>query len=207
MTDAFDTKLAEAMDTFFAHYAQSHDQLETIHDSQWPSSCEVGHPYLTKHGTMIGWRPILRQPQAEHPNDDLFQGLENALELTIHPTIKTHYSRYWSGHLEAQAPQGPVSLIYLWNEEDAQRLIENLIGHAVACRQNRVPFSAFFACTDLDSDYYLTVNNDTGQVQLETPGKRPIRTVCDSLDQFYQWLVPANPQQLERAQRLLTDQA
>ena len=61
------------------------------------------------------------------------------------------------------------------------------------CRHNRTPFSVFFACTEPDSELYLTVNNDTGAVQVEEPGRKPIRTVCESLAEFYDLLVPAPP--------------
>ena len=81
--------------------------------------------------------------------------------MPIHPDIKTHYGRYWSANLEAEAPDGHVSLLYLWNQQDVDRLVENLIGHAVACRQNRTPFSVFFACTEPESDLFLTLNNST----------------------------------------------
>jgi len=70
-------------------------------------------------------------------------------------------------------------------------LVENLIGHAVACQQNRTPFSVFFACTEPESDLFLTINNTTGQVQLEAPGKAPLRVVSDSLQSFMDSLVPA----------------
>ena len=135
----------------------------------------------------IRWQPVRRH----HIADD-FVGLESALEMPIHEDIKTHYGRYWSANLEAEAPDGHVSLLFLWNHEDSKRLVENLIGHAVACRHNRTPFSVFFACTEADSDLFLTVNNETGNVQLEEPGKRPIRKVSESLEEFMSLLVPAS---------------
>ncbi len=179
--------LGEAIDTFFEHYVKSHERLTTLHDPEWPSPCEQGTPWRDDAGQLwTAWQPVRR-----HGDLDDFTGLERALELTIHPDIKAHYGRYWSANLEAEAPDGHVSLLYLWSPADADRLIENLIGHAVACRHNRTPFSVFFACTEDDSDLYLTVNNETGAVQLETPGKPPLRTVAPSLAEFMALLVPA----------------
>lgn len=180
--------LSSVLDTFFEHYTKSFDSLITSHDQEWPSPCEIGDPWMDEDGEeKIRWQPVRRH----HIADD-FVGLESALEMPIHEDIKTHYGRYWSANLEAEAPDGHVSLLFLWNHEDSKRLVENLIGHAVACRHNRTPFSVFFACTEADSDLFLTVNNETGNVQLEEPGKRPIRKVSESLEEFMSLLVPAS---------------
>ena len=179
--------LETAIDTFFDHYEKSFESLIVAHDEQWPSPCEIGDPWQDEQGiSRIRWQPVRR-----HAAADDFAGLEAALEMSIHPDIKTHYGRYWSANLEAEAPDGHVSLLYLWNQQDVDRLVENLIGHAVACRHNRTPFSVFFACTEPASDLFLTVNNRTGEVQLEEPGKPPLRTVCPSLAEFFDLLVPA----------------
>lgn len=179
--------LTDTLDTFFEHYAKSRESLVTSHDPDWPSPCELGEPWRDESGgQIVQWHPVRR-----HATADDFSGLETALEMPIHPDIKTHYGRYWSANLEAKAPDGHVSLIFLWNQEDSNRLVENLISHAVACRHNRLPFSVFFACTEPDSDLFLTINNESGAVQLEEPGKRPLRIVSENLADFLELLVPA----------------
>ena len=95
--------------------------------------------------------------------------------------------------MEAEAPDGHVSLIMLWNPDDADRLIENLIGHALAKRRAKSPFSVFFACTEPDSELFLTVENGTGHVLLEKPGYKPIREVAEDLSSFLSELTPASP--------------
>ncbi len=190
MSDTPPTSLEAAIDLFFEHYQQSFAELITPYDPNWPSPCELNHPQShCAEQPQICWRPVKR-----HPDTDDFRGLERALEMPIHPDIKTHYGRYWAANLEAEAPDGHVSLLYLWNHQDSERLIENLVGHAVACKHNKTPFSVFFACTEPDSELFLTVNNTTGEVQVEEPGKKPIGTVCASLAEFYQRLVPAAEQ-------------
>ena len=62
--------------------------------------------------------------------------------------------------------------------------------HALAKRQQRSPFTAFFANTDPDSDYFLSVDNATGQVLLEQPGRPPLRVVADNLASFLDSLEP-----------------
>jgi SecY interacting protein Syd len=86
--------------------------------------------------------------------------------------------------LETKSQEGPLSLIQLWNQSDFDRLIENLIGHLMAKQQARQPFTVFFATTDPDSELFLSVDNDTGKVLLEEPGKPPIREVESDLACF-----------------------
>ena len=137
----------------------------------------------------IAWQPLPR-----HADSDDFTGLEHALELTVHPTIKDYYGGYWSAGLEADAPQGPVSLILLWSPADADRLIENLLGHALAKRRNRTPFTVFFACTAADSELFLSVDNQSGEVLLEKPGYKPLEVVAGSIAEFLSELTPASPE-------------
>ena len=173
--------LSNAVDRFFAHYQISHKPLLCTPDPDWPSPCET-EEYIDGQ--------IVWEPKARHPMTMDFADLEKALKFPLHPDLKLHYAKYWSGHLKALAPDGPLTLLYLWNHEDVGRLIENLIGHVVACRNNKTPFAGFFAATD-EGDYFLTVHNETGEVQLEQPGYKPLRTVADSLAEFYDLLVPA----------------
>ncbi|MEM7096675.1 MAG: SecY-interacting protein Syd [Pseudomonadota bacterium] len=173
--------LENAIDRFFEHYKISHAPLLCDHDPEWTSPCESQQ----KVGEKTLWEPVRR-----HADTVDFADLEKALEFPLHPDLKQHYARYWSGHLKAIAPDGPLTLLYLWNHEDIGRLIENLIGHVVACRNNKTPFAGFFAATD-QGDYFLTVHNDTGAVQLEQPGYKPLRTVAESLAEFYDQMIPA----------------
>ncbi len=95
-----------------------------------------------------------------------------------------------------------MSLILLWNAEDAARLIENLIGHALAKRRAKSPLSIFFACTEQDSELFLSVENTTGQVLIEKPGHKPVDVVAENLASFIDALVPAPPE-LHPERRLL----
>ncbi len=181
--------VGEALDAFVARYLECYPSLEDVFDPQWRSPCETGEPYAADGGWRVPWRP-LRRPEG---SDD-FAGLERALELTVHPDVKAYYGRYWSGGLEAEAPDGHVSLLLLWNPEDAERLVENLIGHTLAQRRSRSPFSIFFACTEADSELFLSVENESGRVLLEAPGRKPLRVVAESLAEFLATLNPAPPE-------------
>ena len=181
-----------SLEQFVSHYQQTYPELSEIYDPEWRSPCECAEPFTDDAGvTRVPWQPLKRRLDTTITHD--FAGLENALEVTIHPDIKAYYGSYWSGGLEADAPQGHVSLILLWNAEDAERLVANLIGHSMAKKRNRVPLSVFFACTEVDSELFLSVQNTTGQVVLEKPGHKPVEVVADNLASFIDTLVPAPP--------------
>ncbi len=180
--------VGRALNGFVARYLEAFPDLYEIHDPTWRSPCEVGEPHAWPDGTqVVRWRPVERRYAED------FAGIENALETTIHADIKAYYGAFWSGGLEAVASEGHVSLILLWNQADAERLTENLIGHALAKQRARAPFSVFFACTEANSELFLSVQNDTGQVMLERPGYKPLRTVAPSLGAFLNDLQPASP--------------
>jgi SecY interacting protein Syd len=179
--------VTEALRDFIARYLTQYPTLVDAYDPDWRSPCEVVAPRRADGIDVVGWRPL------ERAHADDFAGLERALELTVHPDIKAYYGSFWSGGLEATAAEGHVSLILLWNPADAERLIENLLGHALAKRRARAPFTVFFACTEPDSELFLSVDNDSGAVVLEKPGARPLRTVASSLTDFLRGLAPAPP--------------
>jgi SecY interacting protein Syd len=182
------TDVATQLDAFVQRYLDAYPQLIDPFDPQWRSPCEAGEPFRSADGAeWVAWSPLRRAFA------DDFAGLERALEVPIHADIKAYYGTFWSGGLEATATDGHVSLILLWNPADARRLVENLIGHALAKRRARAPLTVFFACTEPESDLFLSVDNATGQVVLEAPGAKPLRTVAPSLTAFLRGLAPAAP--------------
>lgn len=130
------------------------------------------------------WRPI---PQST-PVD--FRSLSNALETEIHPDICSFYDSFWSGNLETSSQEGLVNLIQLWDQDDFDRLVENLIGHALMKRKHKRPLTIFFATTEPDSELFLSVDNETGEVLLEEPEKSPVRIVDNDLNTFLNRLTP-----------------
>ena len=150
------------------------------HDPEWPSESEFGEP--NADGT-IHWRPRERSSAAD------FSGLESALDVDIHPDIKSFYGSYWGASIEMQAAEGGVTLIQVWNGADFDRLVENIIGHAMAKQRMKAPLTVFIACTDED-EYMLSVDNESGRVMLEEPGSPPTREVSPSLVEFLERLQP-----------------
>lgn len=165
--------------------------LSSDYDPQWTSSCETGQPFAAPADAecerLIAWQPVARGNAGAAD----FAGLENALETTLHPDFKAYYSSFWSGTLECTAPEGHVSLLQLWNPQDVDRLVENMIGHVLGQRRARAPLTLFVACTEPDSDLILCIENATGAVLLERPGSKPLRTVAPSIAQLIDTLVPS----------------
>lgn len=149
-------------------------------DPEWRSDCE-----LHQTDGLTCWRPV---PQSLTVD---FSGLANAVEAEIHPDIQAYYSSYWSGTLEADSEEGQVSLIQLWNADDFERLITNLVGHALMKIRAKLPYTVFFANTDPNTEYFLSIDNKTGAVLLEEPGKPPLREVETDIQTFLDRLTPA----------------
>lgn len=181
----------EALDAFVSHTIKTYPDLEAPFDPDWRSPAEIGLPYKVEDGERVAWQPTPRDP---HDSADDFAPLERALEIAVHPDIKAYYGAYWSAGLEAEAIDGHVSLLLLWNADDVARLNENLIGHAMAKQRAKSPMTIFFACTEPSSELFLSVDNDSGAVVLEKPGYQPLRHVADNLAAFLDTLVPRPPE-------------
>jgi len=126
---------------------------------------------------VILWRPVERDPPAD------FSGLEQALDVQVHADLKAWYGSFWCDTFEVRAQEGRVALLQVWNQQDFDRLVANLIGHALAKRRSKDALTLFFACTDQD-EYFLSLENRSGVVLLERPGAPPEKQVADSLTEF-----------------------
>ena len=156
--------------------------LYTEHDPDWPSPCELGEPDAEGR---VRWEPVRRTAF------DLLEPLAATLEVELHPSICSYYGRWFHDGLATEADEGPVDLLGIWNPEHQDRLLQNLLGHALQQRRTRQPLTLFFALTEPDSEFILSVLNDTGEVVLERPGKPDRRTVAADLASFLGRLRPA----------------
>lgn len=173
-----------ALTDLINRYTAGYPDLTANYDPAWRSPCEqVISPCQTK----VTWHPYRRS------YEDVFPGLEQALKCQIHKDIKAFYGSFWSGELEVLVPgEGCFSLLLPWNEEDIERLIINLCGHALQQRQYKLPMTLFFGCTADDNyEHFLSIDNNSGQVMLETPGAPPIRQLANNLSRFLRQLKPA----------------
>ncbi len=183
MVSTVETALVNFIQRFTeAAASKGGDFAHQKYDPDWPSPCLIGTPNPAGY---ICWEPVRQDEKIN------FRGLENALDLHIHADIKAFYGTYWSAGLQATSDEGHVSLIQLWNRQDFHRLVENLIGHALAKRRLKHPFTVFVATTEADSELFLSVDNTTGAVLLEEPGHPPSREVEETLARFIDRLTPS----------------
>lgn len=167
--------LKDLVARYLAEVRRCHGSLpRQAYDPDWPSPCQVGEPGAD--GDIL-WRPVERDDATG------FDGLEAALEVVVHPDIKAYYETYWCDTFQARFEGDGLSLIQVWNRDDFDRLIANLLGHAMAKRRARQALTLFFAMTD-ESEYFLSVDNTSGRVLLEAPGAPPTREVAPSLERF-----------------------
>ncbi|GGK60885.1 SecY-interacting protein [Amphritea balenae] len=158
----------------------------THYDNEWPSPCYQGEPDQQQR---IEWQPA-HQSDQNNPCQAMFDRLETAIGYSIHPDIREWYSCIWSDPIPASCQDGDLSLLFLWNEADCERLRGNLIGHLLTKQKRKQPATLFFACTEPDGDQFLSVDNQTGEIWLEQPGKKPIRKLADNLSEFLSQLKP-----------------
>jgi len=179
--------LYNTLDNFFKRYlniieTQSHALPVIEYHADWPSPCHSGEPFMAEEMTYcIHWKPVQRAK-----NNDL-SGLEEALEIQLHPDIKIFYTHYWSEQMAVNffaenELGGNLSLMFACNEDDMDRLIKNQLGHALDKIRNKQSLTFFIACTD--SDYIISIENDTGHVVLERPGYPIEKILSNSLIEF-----------------------
>lgn len=176
--------LTDALDDFIRHYTLSLAPLYEPWDPDWRSPCELAPPEMLDGAEVVRWEPVRQD------NPDVLTRVETALETTIHPDLKLWWGRWFSAHLSAHAPDGALTLLQVWNADDIERLIANQLGHALNQKRAKAPLALFFACPEDGSDLQLTVHNQTGEVLLEAPGRKPLRVVAPSLASFVDELVP-----------------
>ena len=173
------TSVAQQLDRLVREYEDIQTAISwptTLVESDWLSPCLI-QPYTENE--MAAWRPTLRATQ-----NDMFDRLSEALETEIPEALVTFYTRYLSLSLYMQHPEGHLSLIQVWNDKDMERLRENLIGHALNKRRLKQPLSLFIGVTEPDGQQIISVELQSGQVLLETPGKKPFRVLADDLESF-----------------------
>jgi SecY interacting protein Syd len=177
--------VSQALDGFMQKYllaAKSHTQmLLTEFDESWPSECLSSN---NEEQGVVAWQPMKRQATVG------FDDLSAALDMIIHPDLVSYYTSYWSNNLNAKTDQGNLQLLQAWNQDDFERLQQNLVGHVLMKRRLKQPETLFFALTDED-DFIITLGNDSGEVLLEQVGLLPREVLAPNLTTFIQSLQPA----------------
>lgn len=168
--------LAFALDNLLSRYVEEYrSRFGTAprqpYDSHWPSPCIQGPP---DENGLIEWSPVRRTCLPD------FSGLEHAIREPVHPDIRVFFGRYYCETIPGRTEEGGLQLIQVWSDQDFDRLVENTLGHTLAKFRAKEPLSLFVATTDED-EFFLSVDNATGRVMLEQPGKPVVREVAPDL--------------------------
>ncbi|MDX1451019.1 MAG: SecY-interacting protein [Oleiphilaceae bacterium] len=147
----------------------------------WPSPC-INATQQQSDEVLYTWEA---QPRSA---PIAFYDLEKALEVTFHSDIKAFYGSFWADSIPIEHPVVDALLLQVWNDEDQQRLFENLLGHAFARLKGRLPLTLFIACTH--GDDMVCIDNESGQVVLEKPGYPAHKVIAESLES---WLLQCQP--------------
>lgn len=179
------TNLAQALLAFAEQYITHHqksnngDFPSTEFDEEWLSPC-INEKI---NDDSCSWQPvsieslIAKEVVAEPLT---FANVEQALDLQLHPDIKTYFTTMFSESIDAECEDGGLSLLFAWNEDDFTRLQENIIGHIMMKQRLKQAETVFFAVTD-EEDIIISLDNVTGEVWVERVGCKPHKKIADSL--------------------------
>ena len=181
------TSLTESLwifaNSFVDLHEKTHGYLPVIEkDSEWLSTCQQDD----FDDKIIHWRPVKSLVNLS------FENIESALEITLHQDIKAYFSTFFSESIDANCEEGQLSLLFAWNEDDFQRLQENIIGHVLMKKRLKQDNTIFFAVTD-EEDLIISLHNDTGEVWVERVGCKPHKKIANSLNEFILQLTPVCP--------------
>jgi SecY interacting protein Syd len=202
-------QVTAALDEFIQKYlvtAKKHpEMLLAEYDNDWPSECYTSldsksdkdgksdrrdksdksdKDNASSTNDRVDWQPVKRSGLVN------FSDLEKALEMKIHEDIISYYSAYWSENLNAETDKGYLQLLQPLNQDDFERLQQNLVGHILMKRRLKQPETFFIALTDED-DFIITVHNTSGEVMLEQVGLEPKEVLAANLAVFIQSLQPS----------------
>lgn len=189
-------KLWHFAHTYIENYQNIHGHLPLADlDPDWPSICQQGEFVPSeKKEQQAKDEKILWQPT--NISESLgFSNIESALEIVLHPDIKTYFTVFHSDPLDAVCSEGRLSLLFSWNLADFERLQENIIGHILMKQKLKQRITVFFAITD-EEDMILSFDNDTGAIWVERVGREPHKKLAESMSEFLSELTPqamANP--------------
>ena len=148
-------------------------------DEQWQSPCEgdrVGDD-------MVTWSAVKRDVTLTLNN------IEEALDITLHPSIHALFCSFYADGIPCLFDGHPIDLIQVWNEDDFKLLQENMIAHFMMQKRLKQPASMFIASCS-DEMQVISILNETGEVQLETLGKKQEAILAPNLAEFLAKLQP-----------------
>ncbi len=173
------SQIFEALQQLFQQFIHEHKNKyqclpKVEFDNEWISLCQEGKP---DNDNYIQWQPC------QVSKTVIFSNIESALGLPINKELIAYFSSFYSESVPASFNNEYLELLFAWNDNDIERLQENIIGHILMKKKLKQAITIFFAVTEHD-DTIISVNNNTGEVWLERVGAEPHEKLSDSLHSF-----------------------
>lgn len=149
------------------------------HDVDFPSPAEL----LPAVAGQVGWQAWLK------PEPSSFANVGEALEIAVHPDVSEFFGHYYAGNIEGCFKGLFFTLLQPWNEADFERLQQHQIAHQLMMKKLKLPASWFLA-TCADEQKLVTLNNASGEVQLEQLGEGCIGVLAPNLAAFLRQVEP-----------------
>jgi SecY interacting protein Syd len=135
----------------------------TDRDPQNPSPCEVGE---ADSADVVTWRPARRDIAPD------FRALHAALGVDLHEDLQVWFGAWWCIPFEAQSDGETVVLSLVGSARDWDRVEDSVHRHVAAQRERGAPLTIPVAA--LYDGRFVSVENATGAVLLETPRRDPL---------------------------------
>ncbi|GAA3536274.1 SecY-interacting protein [Zobellella aerophila] len=168
-----------ALGEFFTRWQRLGGHGLVDYDKEFLSPAE----YLPPRQGRVAWRPWCR------PVPGSFDNLARALAMPIHPDLASYYGHYFAAHVTACFKGLFIDLLQPWNQDDFERLQENLIGHQLMQQRLGLP-ATWFLASCRDEHRLVCLDNHTGEVILERLGKGKIGVLAPTLAGFLGRLEP-----------------
>ena len=161
------------MSAQLARIAEYPERYAVPFEPEWPSVCFSD----ADDNGLCQWRPV---PQK---GENTFASMEAALSLPLNDDVKMFYTSWYSLNIKVTTSVGSGELLQVISTADFDMLQENLIGHLLMQKQLRLAPTLFIGVLD-ESDAIISVDNATGIVGVEYPGKPIHLTLGHSLAMF-----------------------
>lgn len=132
---------------------------------------------------------VFWQPQPFTLPKDL-DAVSRGIDLVIQESVVAFYTTQFAADMKAKYGELSLTLLQVWNEDDFERVQQNLLGHLVMKRRLKHSPTLFIATTEDDAEI-ISIDNLTGNVVLEILGKQTHQVLSSTLGEFLDKLTPS----------------
>ncbi|MFC3394600.1 SecY-interacting protein [Brenneria rubrifaciens] len=178
-----DCEVTQALAAFTRRYIEFWQQ-ETGHPPASAALYGVPSPCITEtRAERVFWLPQPSSPALA------LDGVERALNISLHPDIHAFYTAQYAGDMTAQFDSHSCTLLQVWSEDDFIRIQENLIGHLLTQKRLKLSPTLFLATTESEMTM-VSLCNVSGQILLEEFGTKRHQILVPTLAEFLSRLRP-----------------